>query len=78
MFCVYISNYIRKCLLYFVILTRATDRLSLFVYSPVHARLPAVERKRHEAKVARAGILTVNARHVVAVVKGKSKANTER
>ena len=43
---------------YFVIQTRATDRLSLFVCSPVHARLPAVGRKRHEAKVARAGMLT--------------------
>ena len=38
--------------------TRTTDRLSLFVCSPVHARLPAVARKRHEAKVARAGMLT--------------------
>ena len=44
--------------LYFVIQTRATDRLSLFVCSPVHASLPAVGRKRHEAKVARAGMLT--------------------
>ena len=36
----------------------ATDQLSLFVCSPVHAKLPAVGRKRHEAKVARAGMLT--------------------
>ena len=31
--------------------------LSLFVCSPVHGRLPAVGRKRHEAKVACAGML---------------------
>ena len=42
----------------FVIQTRATDRLSLFVCSPVHAKLPAVERKRDEAKVDREGMLT--------------------
>ena len=47
------SNYLRKCFLYFVIQTRATDQLSLFVCGPVHAKLPAVGRKRHEAKVAR-------------------------
>ena len=50
-----------KMFLYFVIQTRATDQLSLFVCSPVHAKLPAVGRKRHEAKVARAdraGMLT--------------------
>ena len=47
-----------KMFLYFVIQTRVTDRLSLFVCSPVHGRLPAVGRKRHEAKVARAGMLT--------------------
>ena len=46
------------CFLYFVIQTGATDQLSLFVCSPVHAKLPAVGRKRHEAKVARAGMLT--------------------
>jgi len=50
----------------------------LFACSPVHARLPAVGRKRHEAKVARAGMLTVNARDVVVVVKGKSNAKMER
>ena len=55
--CVYFSNFIRKCFLYFVIQTRATDRLSLFVCSPVHGRLPAVGRKRHEAKVTRAVML---------------------
>ena len=69
MFCVYFSNCIRKCFLYFVIQIRATDRLSLFVCSPVHARLPAVGRTRHEAKVAPAGMLTVNARHIVVVNK---------
>ena len=37
---------------------RATDQLSLFVFSPVHAKLPAVGRKWHEAKVAHAGMLT--------------------
>ena len=44
--------------LYFVTQTRATDQLFLFLCSPVHAKLPAVGRKRHEAKVARAGMLT--------------------
>ena len=48
----------KKCFLYFVIQTWTTDQLSLFVCSPVHAKLPAVGRKRHEAKVARAGMLT--------------------
>ena len=38
--------------------TRATDQLPLFVCKPIHAKLPAVGRKRHEAKVARAGMLT--------------------
>ena len=46
-----------KMFLYFVIQTRATDRLSLFACSPVHARLPAVGRKGHETTVARAGML---------------------
>ena len=48
----------KMLVLYFVIQTRATDQLSLFVCSPVHAKLPVVGRKRHEAKVARAGMLT--------------------
>ena len=73
-----LRNYIRKCFLYFVIQTRATDRLSLFVCSPVHARLPTVGRKRHEAKVPRAGMRTKNyARHVL-VVNKIDRPNTTR
>ncbi|PFX13696.1 Tetratricopeptide repeat protein 28 [Stylophora pistillata] len=40
---------------------------------PVNAKLPVVGKKRHEAKVARAGMLIVDARHVVVLARGKKQ-----
>ena len=47
--------------------------MSSFSYSPVNAKLPVVGKKRHEAKVARAGMLIVDARHVVVLARGKKQ-----